>query len=217
MEGKEHWEGVYRSRGETGVSWYQRRADVALELIRRLAPDTATPIIDVGGGASTLVDDLLLAGYQALTVLDLAASALTLAQRRLGVAAQCVRWLDADVLHAPLPAATFGLWHDRAVFHFLTRPDDRARYVEQVRRAVRPGGHVIVAAFGLDGPAKCSGLDVVRYGPESLHDEFGGGFRLLQSTREEHRTPAGAMQPFVWCLCRREGRAAGGAPGARGH
>lgn len=172
MDRQQHWDAVYRAKGATGVSWYQPKAAISLELIRRLAPDRATPILDVGGGAAR------------------------------------VRWLAADVLDAPLPAAHWGLWHDRAVFHFLVRPDDRERYVAQVRRAVRPGGHVLVAAFGLDGPAKCSGLEVVRYGPDSMHGEFGDDFRLLESVSEEHRTPTGAVQSFVYCLCRFDERAA---------
>lgn len=208
MDRQQHWDAVYRAKGATGVSWYQPKAAISLELIRRLAPDRATPILDVGGGASTLADGLLEAGYLDLTVLDLAPSALELAQRRLGERAARVRWLAADVLDAPLPAAHWGLWHDRAVFHFLVRPDDRERYVAQVRRAVRPGGHVLVAAFGLDGPAKCSGLEVVRYGPDSMHGEFGDDFRLLESVSEEHRTPTGAVQSFVYCLCRFDERAA---------
>jgi SAM-dependent methyltransferase len=210
MDRKQHWEGVWRSKGATGVSWYQPRAELSLELIRRLAPDRGTPLVDVGGGASTLVDGLLDAGYQALTVLDLAPAALELARQRLGERAGCVSWLAADVLEAPLPAATYGVWHDRAVFHFLTDPADRARYVAQVRRAVRPGGHVIVAAFSPEGPARCSGLDVVRYGPESMHGQFGAGFRLLESRSEQHHTPGGAVQSFVYCLCRFE---AGDEPG----
>jgi SAM-dependent methyltransferase len=202
MDRKQHWDSVWRTRGEADVSWYQPRADVSLELIHRLAPDRTTPIIDVGGGASTLADGLLEAGYSELTVLDIAPAALELARQRLGERARRVNWLAADVLEAPLPAGSFGVWHDRAVFHFLVQPADRERYVAQVRRAVRPGGHVIVAAFGLDGPPTCSGLDVVRYGPDSMHAEFGGGFRLLEHASEEHRTPTGRVQSFVWCLCR---------------
>jgi len=186
------------------VSWYQRQARLSLDLIREVAPDLAVPLIDVGGGASTLVDGLLDSGYTDLSVLDLAESALDIARARLGERARRVRWLAEDVLNIQLPVRHFGLWHDRAVFHFLTETADRARYVEQARRAIRPGGHIIVASFAPDGPTRCSGLDVVRYSPGSMHAEFGGEFELLDSRREEHQTPGGAIQSFVYCLCRVE-------------
>jgi SAM-dependent methyltransferase len=205
MDPKEHWERIYRVKAPTEVSWYQPEARISLDLIRRVAPEPSTPIIDVGGGAATLVDGLLDAGYAAVTVLDLAPAALTLAQQRLGAKASRVVWLPADVLDALLPRAAYGVWHDRAVFHFLTNPEDRARYVAQTRHAVRPGGHVIVASFSPEGPPKCSGLDVVRYSPESMHTEFGEGFRLLDSVREDHHTPGGVVQAFVYCLCRVDG------------
>lgn len=202
MNQDEHWERIYRTQAPTEVSWYQPEARLSLDLIRRVAPDLDTPIIDVGGGASTLVDGLLDAAYQAVTVLDLAPAALALAQQRLGRRAARVTWMVADVLAASLPPAGYGVWHDRAVFHFLTDPADRARYVGQTQRAVRPGGHVIVASFGPEGPTRCSGLDVVRYSPEAMHREFGSDFRLLESVREDHRTPSGSSQAFVYCLCR---------------
>jgi SAM-dependent methyltransferase len=202
MDSKEHWDALYRTKGAQDLSWYQPTAQLSLDLIRRIAPDPATPILDVGGGASTLVDGLLAARYEDVTVLDLAPSALQIAQQRLGREASRVRWLVGDVLEMPLSADACGVWHDRAVFHFLTTLEQRARYVAQVRRTVRPGGHVLVASFGLDGPPKCSGLDVVRYGPDSMHAEFGAGFRLLQSESEEHHTPGGKVQSFIYCLCR---------------
>jgi SAM-dependent methyltransferase len=199
---RDHWEAIYRSRAPTAVSWYQPEATQSLALIRRVAPDLGAPIIDVGGGASTLVDGLLDAGYRSVTVLDLAPSALETAQRRLGDRAGAVTWVAADVLSAALPAARYAVWHDRAVFHFLTDAAARARYVDQARLAVRAGGHVIVASFAADGPTRCSGLEVVRYSPEAMHAEFGEGFRLLDSVHEEHHTPSGAVQAFVYCLCR---------------
>jgi SAM-dependent methyltransferase len=205
MDPKEHWERIYRVKAPTEVSWYQPEARISLDLIRRVAPDPATPVIDVGGGAATLVDGLLDAGYEAVTVLDLAPAALALAQQRLGARASRVRWLSADVRDALLPHAAYGVWHDRAVFHFLTSADDRARYVAQAGRAVRPGGHVIVASFSPEGPPKCSGLDVVRYSPQSMHTEFGEEFRLLDSVREDHHTPGGIVQAFVYCLFRVDG------------
>lgn len=202
MDAREHWERIYRAKSPTEVSWYQPEARVSLELIRRVAPDRATPIIDVGGGASTLVDGLLDAGYQSVTVLDIAPASLAIAGKRLGERAAMVRWIVANALNAPLHDAAYGVWHDRAVFHFLTDSVHRERYVAQVRRAVRPGGYVIIASFSPEGPPTCSGLEVMRYSPESMHDEFGSGFRLLDSVQEDHHTPDGRVQSFVYCLCR---------------
>jgi len=199
---KTHWENVYRTKRPDEVSWYQREPSLSLELIRRAVPGPSAQIIDVGGGASTLVDGLLRAGYSNLTVLDLSATALAESRERLGESAARVQWLDDDVLSATLPEAAYDLWHDRAVFHFLTNVADRAAYVAQVRRAVRPGGHVLVATFAEDGPSKCSGLPVARYSPETLHHEFAGGFELVESVREQHVTPGGSTQSFLYCLCR---------------
>jgi SAM-dependent methyltransferase len=204
MNKEQHWDRIYRTKAASEVSWYQPEARLSLALIRRVAPELDAPIVDVGGGASTLVDGLLRGGYRDVTVMDLAPAALTRAQERLDERASQARWIVADALEAPLPPASCAVWHDRAVFHFLTGARDRARYVAQVRRVVRPGGHVIVAGFGPEGPSRCSGLEVVRYDPHGLHAEFGSAFRLLDSTREDHRTPAGTVQPFVYCLCRVE-------------
>jgi ubiquinone/menaquinone biosynthesis C-methylase UbiE len=199
---REHREAIYRTRDSTEVSWYQPEARLSLDLISRVASDRYSPIIDVGGGASTLVDGLLEAGYRNVTVLDLASSALAIAQKRLGDHATQVTWIAAYVLHAALPSGGYAIWHDRAVFRFLTDPEDRTRYVAQAHRAVRRGGHLVVASFGPDGPTRCSGLPVVRYSPETMHSEFGADFRLLDSVREDHHTPSGATQAFVYCLCR---------------
>lgn len=196
----QHWEGVYSTKATDEVSWYQPHAVSSLRLIAGCT-DPSAHIIDVGGGASVLVDDLLDAGYRNLTVLDLAESALATSRARLGTRAQAVQWIAADVTRAELPAARYDVWHDRAVFHFLTDPVDRARYVTQVLASVKPGGHVIVAAFGPGGPLQCSGLDVVRYAPDSLHAEFGAPFRLLGHETEIHHTPAGGEQEFVYCYC----------------
>lgn len=202
VEPREHWNQVYTSKSPTAVSWFQPHAKLSLELIRRAAPDPDSPIIDVGGGASTLVDGLLDAGYTDVTVLDISAAALALARDRLGQRADRVKWIEADILSVALPPAGFAVWHDRAVFHFLTEDADRERYVAQVRASVRDNGHVIVASFAPEGPEKCSGLDVIRYSPETMHGEFGSGFRLLDSVRETHVTPWGAEQAFVYCMCR---------------
>jgi len=202
MDSKSHWEGIYNNKLPTQVSWYQVHARRSLDLIRRVSPPPDGAIIDVGGGASTLIDDLLDADYHDLTVLDLSAAALAVARARLGIRAHTVRWVEADVLDASLPKAGYSVWHDRAAFHFLTAPADRVRYVAQVRQAVRPGGSVLVATFAADGPTRCSGLEVARYSPDELHAEFGAPFQLMASEREEHVTPAGVRQAFIYCLCR---------------
>jgi len=200
---KTHWEEVYAQRTPDSVSWFQPHAEHSLELIARagLARDAA--IIDVGGGASTLVDDLLVRGYHDLTVLDLSAAALAAAQARLGDDARRVSWVEADITAVDLPRQRYDLWHDRAVFHFLTDAAQRHAYVERVLQSVKPGGHVIVATFAEDGPDRCSGLPVMRYGAETLHAEFGAPFELLEHSRETHHTPVGAVQQFVYCYCRR--------------
>jgi ubiquinone/menaquinone biosynthesis C-methylase UbiE len=202
MSQRDHWEDVYLRKAASEVSWYQPEARLSLDLIRRVAPDTGSAIIDVGGGASTLVDGLLDSGYHQLTVVDIAGAALAVTRQRLGERADQVTWLESDALTVPLSPMRYDVWHDRAVFHFLTDPHDRQRYVEQTRKAVKPGGHVIVASFAPDGPTRCSGLDVVRYSPDGMHAEFGQGFRLVDSVREDHHTPMGTTQAFVYCLCR---------------
>lgn len=202
MDSKSHWQRIYNTKHPTQVSWYQPHALRSLDLIRRVSPPPNGAVIDVGGGASTLIDDLLDAGYHDLTVLDISATALAGTRTRLSARAGNVRWIEADIRDAPLPKARYSVWHDRAVFHFLTAPADRARYVAQVHRAVRSGGCVVVATFAEDGPTRCSGLEVKRYSPEALHAEFGAPFRLMASEREEHITPGGALQLFTYCLCR---------------
>jgi SAM-dependent methyltransferase len=202
MADKNHWEHVYRTKNPQTVSWFQPEAEVSLRLIRS-ASDSAAAVIDVGGGASTLVDGLLDAGYRDLTVLDLSGAALAAARERLGTRAAGVHWLEGDILQAALPAQAYDVWHDRAVFHFLTDPAERAAYVRQVLHAVKPGGHVIVASFAENGPQQCSGLPVMRYAPGELHAQFGTPFTLLHHEREEHRTPGGTVQQFVYCFCRK--------------
>lgn len=201
MDPKAHWENVYRTKQPTEVSWYRPHLDVSLQLIEDAAPNREARIIDVGGGESTLVDDLLNRGYPNLSVLDVSATALTVAKERLGDKADQVDWLCGDVTTFAFPRQEYDVWHDRAVFHFLTEHKDRAAYVRQVARAVAPGGHVIVATFGPEGPTKCSGLDVVRYDPNALHDEFGPQFQLVKHLTELHHTPGGAIQQFTYCYC----------------
>jgi ubiquinone/menaquinone biosynthesis C-methylase UbiE len=202
LDPKEHWEHIYVTKRASDVSWFQTDPHVSLAFIRRVAPDIRTTIADVGGGASTLVDGLLQAGYRNITVLDISAAALAQARDRLADSANLVNWIVANALDPALPQAGIDFWHDRAVFHFLTESGDRVRYVEQVRRAVRPGGHVLIATFAEDGPQKCSGLNVARYSTTALKAQFGEQFDLVSSEREDHVTPAGIHQSFQYCLLR---------------
>ena len=201
MDPRAHWETVYRTKRPEEVSWYRAHLDISLNLIQEAAPDRDARIVDVGGGESTLVDDLLAHGYRNIDVLDVAATALHVAKARLGECASKIGWICGEVTTVSFPMHRYDVWHDRAVFHFLTKPTDRAAYVRQVARAVKPGGHVIVATFGPQGPTQCSGLDVVRYDAEALHDEFGVNFRLVKHLTELHQTPAGAIQQFTYCFC----------------
>jgi ubiquinone/menaquinone biosynthesis C-methylase UbiE len=201
MSAKKHWENVYTTKPTTGVSWYQEHAERSLQTIIATRAAKVAEIIDVGGGASTLVDDLLGEGYENISVLDLSAHALMSAKARLGERAAQVRWIEADITQADLPENHFDVWHDRAVFHFLVAEQDRAAYLRNVMRSVKIGGHVIVATFADDGPTQCSGLPVMRYKPESLHGEFGVDFELVSHSREAHNTPFGTIQQFVYCYC----------------
>ena len=203
MQPKNHWEHVYSTKKTESVSWFQEHAEQSMRLIRGTGVPYSAGIIDVGGGASTLVDDLLRSGYRAVSVLDLAAAALSVAKARLGERASEVQWTEGDITKVLLPVHAFDVWHDRAVFHFLTSKEDREAYVDTVLRSVKPGGHVIVATFAEDGPIQCSGLPVMRYGPSELHAEFGSPFSLVQHEREEHHTPFGTVQKFVYCYCRK--------------
>ncbi len=203
MNEKTHWEHIYETKSPTQVSWYQEHAKFSLEYIKRTGIRKTDRIIDVGGGTSTLVDDLVVDGFQHISILDVSGAALQIARQRLGRRAAHVNWIEADITQADLPEQAYDLWHDRAVFHFLTQPEDRKRYVDAVRRAVRTRGHIIVATFAPDGPDHCSGLEVMRYNPESLHSEFGDEFDLVDSTNETHHTPFGTEQKFIYCYCRR--------------
>jgi len=196
-----HWERVYSTKRPNEVSWYRPHLELSLRLIEQAAASRAARIIDVGGGESTLVDDLLARGYGDVTVLDLSETAINVAKERLGADVGSVRWVHGDVTTYPFPASGFDVWHDRAVFHFLTEARDRAAYVRQVARSVRIGGHVIVATFGPEGPTQCSGLDVMRYDSDALHAEFGAHFRLVEHVTEAHQTPAGKLQQFIYCYC----------------
>lgn len=203
MSNKLHWEQVYETRDTEAVGWYESEALVSRALIREVAPNVDAAIVDIGGGASVLVDELLAEGYRHLTVLDLSEAALAKARERIGERAVAVTWQAADVLEYAFPEDGFDIWHDRAVFHFLTGTDQRAAYVLQMRHTLRTGGHVVIGTFALDGPKQCSGLPVQRHSPETLQDAFGPGFSLVKSRRELHVTPGGTEQPFNWCVFRR--------------
>lgn len=204
MDAEAHWETIYRSKTPDSVSWYRPHLEVSLGLIERAAARLSAAIIDVGGGESTLVDDLVKRGFRDLTVLDISATALDVTKRRLGQGAERVNWIAGDVTQVTLPRRSFDVWHDRAVFHFLTAAEDRAAYVRTVMQAMRPRGFVIVSTFGLEGPTRCSGLDVVRYDADSLHGQFGSGFQMVESSKEIHHTPWGVAQQFLYCFCRVE-------------
>ncbi|TAM63691.1 MAG: class I SAM-dependent methyltransferase [Rhodanobacter sp.] len=202
MVSRQHWETVYRTRAVDAVSWYRPHLDTSLAMIERAVPDRDACIIDIGGGEATLVDDLLARGYRQLSVLDISPAAIEVARKRLGAAAAQVTWLADDILQVALPAQRFDLWHDRALFHFLTGAEQRARYVEQLARALKPGGHAIIATFGPQGPGQCSGLDTVRYDAASLQRELGPRFEVIEHTTELHRTPFDTTQQFVYSHCR---------------
>ena len=199
MSTQTHWDHVYQAKTPVETSWYEPHLDVSLEWILRAAPDRSSSIIDVGAGESTLVDDLLAEGYQALTVLDLSEAALARSQRRLGEAARNVAWIRGDVTEMPLPARTFDLWHDRAAFHFFTEPEKRAAYVQKLAASLRHGGQVVMATFGPEGPQKCSGLHTMRYNADSLQWELAPKFRLVRHAVIAHQTPFGTTQQFLYC------------------
>jgi SAM-dependent methyltransferase len=199
---KDHWERVYTAKGPDQVSWYAPHLNESLLYIQKTGVGEAASIVDVGGGESTLVDDLLDAGYRDVSVLDISETALDVCRQRLGNRAQEVRWLAASVLDHPFQPASVDVWHDRAVFHFLSDARQRQAYVDQVLRALRPGGHVVMGTFGPQGPLQCSGLPVTRYSSDDLHAEFGAPFRLLGHSTSLHTTPWGSTQQFVYCYCR---------------
>ncbi len=201
MDVQTHWERIYTQKAPDEVSWYRPHLETSLALIEQAAAGRSASIIDVGAGEATLVDDLLARGYTNVTVLDISPTAIDANRKRLGKASERVHWLVSDITRVELEPGAYDVWHDRAVFHFLTAAAERAAYVRQVVRAVRRGGHVIVGAFGPEGPTKCSGLEVVRYDAESLHGEFGPRFRLMGSSKELHQTPFGTTQQFLYCYC----------------
>lgn len=205
MNRKAHWERIYKDKLPTEVSWYQTEPELSLALIGRTRVGPTAPVIDVGGGASVLVDRLLAAGFENLAVLDISGSAIAHARARLGQLADRVEWYETDVT-AFAPPHPFQLWHDRAVFHFLTDKEDRKRYVGTLKEALVPDGHAIIAAFAIGGPRKCSGLEIVQYDAARLSEELGGEFELLETVDEMHITPGHAEQKFSFFRFRRKGR-----------
>lgn len=201
MATAEHWDAVWADRDPDSVTWFQATPARSLDLITSVSgPDEA--VVDVGGGASRLVDHLLDRGYEHVTVVDLAESALAASRARLGARSDGVTWLAGDVLTIDL-GREISVWHDRAVFHFLTEPSQRAAYVARVRATLRGGGHVVIATFGPNGPETCSGLPTCRYDASGLAAEFGDGFECVRSELEQHVSPTGVAQEFVYVVLRR--------------
>jgi trans-aconitate methyltransferase len=189
-----YWNDVYDRAGVDRVSWFQTDAAVSVSMIAAAGPIRS--VVDIGGGASVLVDELLARGIEDVTVLDLSAHALRAAEQRLGRAAGGVQWVSQDV-RSWVPGRRYDLWHDRAVFHFLTEPADRDGYRAALRQALDPGGHVVIGTFAADGPTHCSGLPVARYDPATLAAQF-PELRIVDTRRVEHVTPGGVSQPFTW-------------------
>jgi trans-aconitate methyltransferase len=196
-ERKTHWEKIYESNSPQKVSWYQDEPTLSMRLIRDTRIPNDAPIIDVGGGASTLVDRLLDASYSNISVLDISASAMLHARERLADKAAEIEWYNEDITGFN-PPHRFALWHDRAVFHFLTSQDDRNKYLNVLKQSLEPGGHVIIMTFAVGGPQKCSGLEIMQYDEEKLMVEFGQEFELLETGHQDHVTPAGSEQKFAW-------------------
>ena len=203
MDRRAHWENVYREKAATAVSWYRPHLEMSLELIERVAESKHAAILDIGGGASTLVDDLLAAGFKNVSVLDLAEAALEVAQQRLGDRAKRVKWTVADFLRPELEPERYDVCHDRAVFHFLLTAEDKAAYFEQAARILRPHGALILATFAPEGPRRCSGMEVSRYDEAALRSVLGDGFALVESRRERHHTPSGKVQEMMYFVLRR--------------
>jgi SAM-dependent methyltransferase len=201
-ERQAHWDNVYRTKREDEVSWFQASPTISLDLVHSTGIGRDASIIDIGGGASRLVDALLEEGFANLSVLDLSDQSMAKARARLGARAAGVTWIAADVTTWQ-PTGTYDLWHDRAAFHFLTAPDDRAAYADRVLRAVRPSGHVIIGTFAPDGPERCSGLPVARHDAESIRAVLGPAFELIETRRHDHQTPMGGSQKFQFSRFRR--------------
>ncbi len=198
----DHWEHVYTTKNTDEVSWFESHSYRSLKLIKECVNPTAA-VIDVGGGASTLVDDLLASGFSDLSVLDISGTALDLTKQRLGMDASKVRWYESSVTIANLPEKAFDVWHDRAVFHFMVSSSDRQHYIQKMLQSLRADGWVVMATFADDGPEKCSGLPVMRYTASSLAETLGDEVKLVKHEKEQHQTPGGSIQSFLYCLFQR--------------
>lgn len=203
MSQKDHWEQVYATKPIEKLGWYKPHLRISLRLIKDLGLAADAPIIDIGGGASTLVDDLLAEGYRAITVLDISEKALSLVKARLGKESELVTWVEGDITAVDLPTHYYELWHDRAVFHFLTELEHQRKYRDTLLNALKPGGHLIIGTFAPEAPPKCSGLPVQRYSPEQLENTIGEEFELKYHDKELHVTPGGVEQMYLYChFCR---------------
>ena len=203
MNQREHWEKIYLTTPSDNVGWYTPHLETSLKWIKELSLPKDVHIIDVGGGTSKLVDDLISEGYRLITVLDISKKAMSLAQARLGDKAESVIWLEGDITKVDLPTNHYDLWHDRAVFHFLTDPEQQQHYRGNLLKALRPGGHLIIGTFAPEAPPKCSGLPVQRYTPEELQRTLGPQFELRRHEKELHITPGGVEQMYLYChFCR---------------
>lgn len=198
-----HWDTVYAEKHAGQTSWFRPRLDESLRLIDALDVPRDQPVIDVGGGRATLVDDLLARDFADVSVLDLSAVAMAEAQQRLGALAHPVHWIVGDVTHHEFPASHYALWHDRAVFHFLTDAGEQSRYVASITRAMKPGGYAVIGTFAADGPERCSGLPVARYDAASLAALFEPAFTLITHSRDVHHTPSGNEQAFTYVVLQR--------------
>ncbi len=202
-ERQSHWQNVYQTKGERDVSWFEETPTISLDLIRATGLGAEASIVDIGGGTSRLVDTLIAEGFRSISVLDVSEKALATSRDRLGPSATHVKWIVADVT-TWRPDKSYDLWHDRAAFHFLSDPGDRKAYAECVRNAVRPGGHLIIGTFALDGPERCSGLPVIRHDAASIGEMLGPTFKLIESRRHDHQTPGGTLQRFQFSRFQRQ-------------
>jgi ubiquinone/menaquinone biosynthesis C-methylase UbiE len=204
LKARDHWQSVYSEKDPTEVSWYERVPTASLQLIAAADLSRERPLLDVGGGASKLAGELLDRGYSDITVADISASALSKAQAQLGSSAKAIEWLEADVRSRDF-ARQYDLWHDRAAFHFMFDPKDQEAYLDTLQRTLKPGGHLVIATFGPDGPTRCSGLPVARYGSADLAERLGPGFQLISEALQVHDTPAGIHQQFLYAHFQRNG------------
>ena len=200
MDKISHWKNIYQTKDPKNVSWFAPHLFKSLEFLTKTSLEKNDPMIDVGAGTSTLADDLLGQGFTRLTILDISSESLEVSKKRLGKEAQKIEWIVGDITSAKLSKNYYKLWHDRAVFHFLTKPEEKEKYKLMLRESLAPKGYALIATFSLEGPEKCSGLEVFRYSPETLSRDLGAGFQLMEAATESHKTPSGTVQAFIYCL-----------------